>query len=304
MSNQTAPHILIAGAGPVGLTAALILARAGIRVSVFERDASLPQDLRASTWHPPTLDMLDTIDPSLSAHIIEQGLIARYTNHRDRREGLIASFDMELLRGDTNHPYRVQYEQWRYTRLLVDKLAAYPHVRIVFDAKATGAEQTSDGVTLHYEISTGAERATGNYLIAADGAWSKVRQAVDIEFEGFTFPERFYVASTAFDFASHIEGLSLVNYVSDPDEWCVLLKVPGLWRVLFPTHADEPDEQIVSDTATENRLQGVLARPERYETTHRTLYNVHQRVAKAYRAGRVFLAGDSAHLNNPLGGMG
>ena len=101
MATQAAPHILIAGAGPVGLTAALVLARAGIRVSVFERDASLPQDLRASTWHPPTLDMLDTIDLSLSAHIIEQGLIARYTNHRDRREGLIASFDMEVLRGDT-----------------------------------------------------------------------------------------------------------------------------------------------------------------------------------------------------------
>jgi 3-(3-hydroxy-phenyl)propionate hydroxylase len=296
--------VLIAGAGPVGLTAALVLARAGVPVKVYERETDLPQDLRASTWHPPTLDMLDEIDPSLSARIIEMGLIARYTNHRDRRDGLIASFDMELLRGDTHHPYRVQCEQWRYTRLLAEKLTAYPHASLVFGARAAGAEQSGDTVTLITETAEGTVRTSGSYLIAADGAWSKVRQATGIEFEGLTFPERFYVATTEFDFAQHIENLSLVNYVSDPEEWCVLLRVPGVWRVLFPTSKDEPDEAVMSDASTNARLQGVFARDVPYVTTHRTLYNVHQRVAKTYRAGRVFLAGDSAHINNPLGGMG
>jgi 3-(3-hydroxy-phenyl)propionate hydroxylase len=304
MVDSTMQPVLIAGAGPVGLTAALVLARAGVPVNVYERETDLPQDLRASTWHPPTLDMLDAIDPSLSARIIEMGLIARYTNHHDRRDGLIASFDMELLRGDTAHPYRVQCEQWRYTRLVAEKLKAYPHSRLVFGARAVGAEQSGDTVTLVTETVDGVVRTNGSYLIAADGAWSKVRQAAGIEFEGLTFPERFYVASTEFDFAQHIENLSLVNYVSDPQEWCVLLRAPGVWRVLFPTRDDESDEAVMSDVSTNARLQGVFARDVPYVTLHRTLYSVHQRVAKTYRAGRVFLAGDSAHINNPLGGMG
>jgi len=95
-----------------------------------------------------------------------------------------------------------------------------------------------------------------------------------------------------------------VNYIADVNEWCVLLKVPGFWRCLFPTRADENDEETVSDASTQARLQGVHRKAGPYDIVHRTIYRVHQRVAKRYRVGRAFLAGDAAHLNNPLGGMG
>ena len=124
---MTIRRVLIAGAGPVGMTAALVLSRAGIPVTVFERDAGLAEDLRASTWHPPTLDMMGEL--GLVDQILSDGLIARYTQHRDRKSGAIAEFDMELLRGETDHPYRVQYEQFRYTRLLQQRLAAFPDCR-------------------------------------------------------------------------------------------------------------------------------------------------------------------------------
>ena len=106
--------VLIAGAGPVGLTAAYALSRAGFEVAVFERAAGLAEDLRASTWHPPTLDLLAAL--GLTETILSEGLKARYTQYRDRKTGAIAEFDMELLRGETDHPYRVQYEQWRRSR--------------------------------------------------------------------------------------------------------------------------------------------------------------------------------------------
>jgi 3-(3-hydroxy-phenyl)propionate hydroxylase len=161
---MTIRRVLIAGAGPVGMTAALVLSRAGIPVTVFERDAGLAEDLRASTWHPPTLDMMG-----------ELGLIARYTQHRDRKSGAIAEFDMELLRGETDHPYRVQYEQFRYTRLLQQRLAAFPDCRVVFNAKAHSLTQDGDQVLLSVETPNGIEQHRGDYLIGADGSRSEHR---------------------------------------------------------------------------------------------------------------------------------
>jgi 3-(3-hydroxy-phenyl)propionate hydroxylase len=296
--------VLVAGAGPVGLTAALVLAREGVPVEVFERGEDLAEDLRASTWHPPTLDMLDAIDPALSQQIIATGLIARHTQYRDRREGLIAEFDLEMLRGDTAHPYRVQCEQFKYTGFLLDALAKTGCATVHFGHPVSAVRQSADAVEVDLASAEGTVTRRGAWLVGADGVRSVVRQAVGIEFDGFTFPEHFYTVSTPHDFAEDFPGLSLVNYVSDPQEWCVLLKVPGLWRVLFPTPADEPDERVMSDEATEQRLQGVVARSVPYETRHRTIYRVHQRVARQYQAGRVLIAGDAAHVNNPLGGMG
>lgn len=280
--------IIIAGAGPVGLTAACLLERAGAEVVVLEREAELAEDLRASTWHPPTLDMME--DLGFIDEILGKGLIARHFQHRDRRTGAIAEFDLEVLRGETRHPYRVQYEQFRYTRLVRSRLKCEIRLGTAVESVQQDGRQVKVNGT-----------DTCDYLIGADGAGSAVRRAVGIEFEGLTFPERFFVLSTPFDFAQHLERLSLVNYIADVDEWCVLLKVPGLWRCLFPTHGESDDEVLAS---AEAKLQGVLPRPDPYPVVHRSLYRVHQRVASRYRAGRVFLAGDAAHINNPLGGMG
>ena len=296
-------RVLIAGAGPVGLTAAYRLSQAGIPVTVFEREATLCEDLRASTWHPPTMDMMDEL--GLAQSIIDMGLIARYTQHRDRRSGAIAQFDMDLLRGETAHPYRVQCEQFKYTRMVEERLRAHPGCRMVFGAKVSGVSQSAEKVSVSLTLADGStETSKGDYLIGADGASSAVRRVIGIDFEGFTYPERFYVVATAFEFDKVLHRLSDVNYIADPEEWCVLLRVPGSWRCLFPTHPEETDAQIVSDASTDARLQGVWKRDEPYATQHRSLYSVHQRVAVNYRSGRVFLAGDSAHINNPLGGMG
>jgi 3-(3-hydroxy-phenyl)propionate hydroxylase len=142
------------------------------------------------------------------------------------------------------------------------------------------------------------------WLIGADGGRSRVRDALGIKLEGFTWPERFLVASTPFEFAGVIPGLCDVSYFADPEEWFFLLRVVGVWRVMFPARPDEKEQDILSDASIQARLQRVFTKREPYEVKHRTLYSVHQRVAETYRKGRAFLAGDAAHLNNPLGGMG
>jgi len=296
------PHVLIAGAGPVGLVSALTLATAGISVTVFERHTKPQDDLRASTFHPPTLDMLARF--GLTDELVSQGLVARYTQQRDRKEGLIAEFDMSLLEGETQHPFRLQCEQWKLNTLLLDRLALLPHVNIVLGAEMQTVTQDAKSVTANVKIDGNMTAFTGNYLIGADGASSAVRQSLGIEFEGFTYPERFLSVSTDFEYADHLPKLSYVNYVSDPEEWCVLLRVPTLWRVLFPTRLEETDEEVMTDESIQTRLQKLLPKDTPYNTVHRTLYKVHQRVAKEFRRGRVVLAGDAAHINNPIGGMG
>jgi 3-(3-hydroxy-phenyl)propionate hydroxylase len=288
--------VIISGAGPVGLTTALALAREGIAVTVLERAAELATDLRASTWHPPTLDMMGEL--GLVDEILRDGLIARTFQVRDRQTGAIAEFDMGLLKGETNHPYRVQYEQFRFTQLVASRLAAFPHAKLVFNAKVASVSQDPQHIRVTAEDGTVYE---ADWLIGSDGAYSSVRSALGIEFPGLTFPERFFVISTPFPLEDHLNRLSYVNYVADTDEWCVLLKVPGLWRCLFPT-SEESDEEVLA--SGERRLQSVFSKAEPYETRHKTLYRVHQRVAETYRKGRAFLAGDAAHLNNPIGGMG
>ena len=295
-------HVLISGAGPVGLVSALKLSLAGFKVTVFESADQLNMDLRASTFHPPTLDMMATF--GLTDQLISQGLIARYTQQRDRKEGVVAEFDMELLKGETNFPFRLQCEQWKLTQLIKKQLDKNPDVKILFNAKLESVTQNNTEVEAKVKVLDETQLFKGEYLIGADGAWSSVRTSLGIEFEGFTYPERFLVISTTFPYEKHLPKLSFVNYCSDPIEWCVLLKVPSLWRVLFPTKVDESDEDVLSDSSVQSRLQHLLPQPNDYQADHRTLYKIHQRVAKSFRQNRIFLAGDAAHINNPLGGMG
>ncbi|MBW8905753.1 MAG: FAD-dependent monooxygenase [Betaproteobacteria bacterium] len=286
-------QVLIAGAGPVGLSAANALADAGIEVLVLEAEPRLPQNLRASTFQPPTLDLLARF--GATQQLIDMGRVAPKVQYRDRA-GWVAELDFGVLKDNTAHPFRVQCEQYRLNEVLAARLG-----RVRYGAQVTAVEQGDAGVTVSVN---GAERLRALYLIGADGGRSRVREALGIALEGFTWPERFLVASTPFDFAAVMPGLADVSYFADPQEWFFLLRVRDVWRAMFPARAEESEADILSDAGIERRLQRVYAKATPYEITHRTLYSVHQRVAESYGRGRVFLAGDAAHLNNPLGGMG
>src|SRR5919198_326878 len=290
--------VLIAGAGPVGLSAASVLADAGVPVTVLEAEPKLPESLRASTFQPPTLDMLARL--GASQRLVEMGRVAPRVQYRDRK-GWVAEFDFAMISGETQHPFRVQCEQFKLNQVLAARLQRIPNARLEFGAEVTSVEQDDRGVTV---MVNGSRKLEAGWLIGADGGRSRVRDAVGIKWEGFTWPERFLVASTSFDFATAIPGLSDVSYFADPEEWFFLLRVIDVWRAMFPTRPEENEADILSEAAIERRLQKVHAQRGRYEIAHRTLYSVHQRVAESYRRGRVFVAGDAAHLNNPLGGMG
>lgn len=295
--------VIIVGAGPAGCLSALYLVQQNIPVLLLEGEDDLPLDLRASTFHPPTLDMLDRV--GLTEKLIPLGLLVHDYQYRDRRTNEFAKFSLRTLAGETNHPYRLQCEQFKMTRVVVELLKQYDCAEVQFGARATGFRETNSNVDVLYFQNGKEHRRRGSFIIGADGANSVIRKSAGILFEGQTYPERFLVVSTQHPFEECFEDLSWVNYVSDPDEWCVLLKTVDLWRVLIPTPIGDDPEKLLDDAFIEDRLQRLCPKESPYEIFHRTLYKVHQRVAETYRVGnRTLIVGDAAHINNPLGGMG
>jgi 3-(3-hydroxy-phenyl)propionate hydroxylase len=295
-------RIFIAGAGPVGLTAAASLLRGGVPVTVLEAGPGLSEESRASTFHPPTLDMLDRL--GAAKPLIAQGLVAPAFQYRTRRHGILGQFDFNIIADATGHPYRVQSEQFRLTRILYNQLATKPGFWLEFDSRVRGVTQHRDGVEIAIERNGRTQTRSGRWLIGAGGARSDVRRSLAIDFEGFTWPERFLVVSTPFDFTAVLPDLASVAYVADPERWHFLLQTPGLCRVMFPIAADESDERAIDPAFVQSVMATVVPGISNYLVAHVTLYNVHQRVAKTFRLGRAFLVGDAAHINNPLGGMG
>jgi 3-(3-hydroxy-phenyl)propionate hydroxylase len=304
---QTDLPIVVAGGGPVGCIMALALARQGIPVELFEAEARVNDAPRAATTHAATLEMLSEL--GLVDEVIRCGLIEPKFRIWDRASrAVIVEFDFGLLAQDTRFPYVVQCEQHKLANMTLARLRDFPHASVAFSTRVTALQQFSDHVEVTVEGAAGARKVRGAYLIGADGGRSTVRKALGIAFDGYTHPERFLVLTTPFSFDAEFAQCSR-NYFSDPDEWCALFKVTGddskgLWRLLFPTRIEESEAQALDAQAVEARLQKFFPKAGTYPVVHRNLYNVHQRVAAAFGSGRVFLAGDCAHVNNPLGGLG
>jgi 3-(3-hydroxy-phenyl)propionate hydroxylase len=284
------------------MTAAAALAQAGLPVVVVELHPEPQPDWRASTFHAATLELLETID--ITAQMHAEGLVVPTYQFRDRREGLIAQFDFRLLADETRYPYRLQLNQQHLVRMLFDRLKQEPNVQLRFGTRLTGLRSAAGGPVLQVEGPDGPDELAASYVIGADGPRSTVRDALGVAFEGITYPERFAITSTLVDLQELLPDLGHVNYVADPEEWLFILRTPESWRVVWPV----PEGMSTAEASSPERLQQQLQRVAPYEAGYPVIdhqvYSVHQRVAAAMRVGPVLLAGDAAHINSPLGGVG
>ena len=306
--NKSSQRVIVIGAGPVGLCLSLALAQEGVPVCLIEALGEhnfLEQVPRAGTNHPATLELFARI--GLYDKLEPRGIIAPLFHYWDRHEGkLVAEFDHAHLKDDTSFPYVLQCERIKIVEEALKLVKSHPGIELRLSTEFTGFSQTADGVTAQVTNAAGeTETIEGSYLVSAEGARSIVRKDLDIEFEGFTYPDRTLNIEVAYDFRKH--GYTERNYISDPDEWSNLFHwkgPPDRWRVHFPTAPDADETALTRPDALQARLQRFLPIGKAFDIVGSNLYVVHQRVAKKFRAGRAVLAGDSAHVNSPIGAMG
>ena len=297
--------VVIAGAGPVGLSAALSLSLAGVPVLLLEAETEFPKEQRGAAFHPPTLEMLATL--GVVDDVLAQGIKIPVWQMRDRFAGLIAEFDLGLLKNDTAFPYRLHLPQHYLSSILYEKLRLQKNVEIRFANRVLEVEPRAESVLLTVATADKTEYIDAPWVIGCDGSRSAVRKSMQIEFEGFTWPEKFLV--TNIDYPLEDLGFTGTAYITDADRWAVVLRladpnIKNLWRIAMPADPDIDDAVLLEPDAVQARLVEMLPGRTSYPLVYASTYRVHQRVASTFYKQRVFLAGDAAHINNPLGGFG
>ncbi len=301
--------VIISGGGPVAMVLALALHQRGIPFIALETLDEPFVDQRAASHHPPTVGMLNEL--GILDDILPEGLKSPvYRFHDKVTHDVIAEFDLGELADEVEFPFVLQFEQYKLVRKIIELFGDAPGFDVRFSHTVTGLEQFDDHVEVHVETPGGSETLRASYVVGCDGGRSTVRKSAGIEFVGFTYPEKFIKIGTYFDIQSVDDRIEIRNYFSDPDEWCNLFKVhgepdrPGIWRFVVPMRVGETEEEAKSDASMQARLKRFFDRDEDYEIAYANVYTVSQCVAATFNAGRVLLAGDSAHVNNPIGGMG
>ena len=280
----------------------MFLTRSGIPVSVFEAESELPEDMRASTFHPATLDMLD--DSDVVGELLNRGVICRKWQYLNHENGDCAVFDFDVLRDRTSHPYRLQCEQFHLTRAIFSKLQDNNLFSLEFGTPVTHVSQSEEGVEAQVEGRHGTRIVKGSYIIGADGAGSLVRKVMGMDLKGETYPAASLTVAVRYPFDEHIKGLLPVNYCWMKDSHFSMMQLKKVWRVGFSPRPGQSHEDALKSEQIQARLQEIHPKEGPYEIANKGAYTIHRRIADGFRVGRMILAGDAAHLNSPSGGMG
>lgn len=301
--NITAAHrqtdVVIVGAGPVGMTAAIALADAGVNFVLLDKLAEGVNTSRACVVHARTMEVLDGL--GLAETMAARGeVIDSFVLHDGPRT--LASLSFAGL--PTDYPYALLIPQDVTESVLLDRLERAGG-EVTRSCQVTGVVSGADGVTVSYLDASGASvDVTGAYVIAADGMHSVVREQAGIGFGGDSYPESFVLADVKMSWPSPRNQIGL--YL-DPAGVTVVVPLPdpeGARYRVVATVAEANEKPSLDEVQALLSARGPKGEIVAREVLWSSRFRVHHRLADTYRAGRVFVAGDAAHVHSPAGGQG
>jgi 2-polyprenyl-6-methoxyphenol hydroxylase-like FAD-dependent oxidoreductase len=285
--------VLVVGAGPTGITTAAALIAHGIRAVVVDKLPGGQNTSRAAAVNARTLEVLEDLD--VARRMVKAGLIApRFT----MREGAQVLIPVDFSQLPTKHPYTLMLSQADTERLLLERLHELGG-EVIRPKTLSRIAQDADGATATFDDG---ETLRASYVVGTDGMHSTVRKQAGIGFTGGEFAESFALADVRLTGEAPRDEVILF-YANEG--LTVLAPLPGdIFRIVAPaTDAPKVPSPAFVQSLLDNRAFG----PGRLEVTDLlwgTRFRIHHRVADSYRAGRLLLAGDAAHVHSPAGGQG
>ncbi|BBY93857.1 pentachlorophenol monooxygenase [Mycobacterium gallinarum] len=284
--------VLVIGAGPTGLALAASLVARGVTTTVVDQQAAGTNTSRAAVVNARTLEVLEDLD--VSRRLVKEGVEAPRFTIRDRGRTLIP-IDFSGL--PTEYPYSLMVPQSTTERLLLERLEELGG-SVQRPRSVTAIDQDPDGVTATFEDG---DVIRARYVVGADGIRSIARQQAGIDFEGSVYDESFVLADVKLTGdAPHDQ---VILYWATAGLTVVAPLPDGTYRIVAPV-ADAPEapsaefvQQILDTRVGADRLEVTAV-------IWGSRFRVHHRVADTFRAGRLLLAGDAAHVHSPAGGQG
>lgn len=285
--------VLVVGAGPSGLTLAASLVKKGVATTVVDAQPAGANTSRAAVVNARTLEVLDDLD--VSRRLVKEGVQAPRFTIRDGRR-LLIPVDFSVL--PTEYPYSLMVPQATTERLLLERLTELGGT-VIRPKKLASVRQDADGVTATFDDG---DVIRARYVVGADGIHSTVREQAGIGFEGGAYQESFTLADV------RLRGEAPANEVIlfwAKAGLTVVAPLPGnIFRIVAPVPdaPEEPSAEFIQQILDERGLGA--GRMVVTEVIWGSRFRIHHRVADTYRAGRLLLAGDAAHVHSPAGGQG
>jgi 2-polyprenyl-6-methoxyphenol hydroxylase-like FAD-dependent oxidoreductase len=292
--------VAIVGAGAVGLTLAGRLAQLGVSVTLLEATERRDRiGSRAICMQRETLEIWARL--GVGERVAERGVRWRVGRTYFRGREL---FSLELPGGDEHFPPFVNISQSEVEELLEDRLGDLG-VEVRRGHRFVGLAQDADGILATYATPTGEVTLRSAFLVGTDGAHSAVRRATGIGFEGSTFDDRFLIADIRADLPFSNERHFHFDPPWNPGRQVLIHPQPdGVWRIDWQVQSETDADAELASGALERRIRAVIGERTAYDLVWVTGYRFSQRIADTFRAGRVFLAGDAAHVMSPFGARG
>lgn len=295
--------VVIVGAGPTGLTAALDLANKGIASIILSKEKTISIGSRAICFAKKTLEIINRISREAAEKMLKKGVVWNVGKVFYKEDPV---YEFNLL-PETGHkvPAFINLQQYYFEEYLVDAAQENPLIDLRWRHKLISLAQDEEKVSIQVETPEGLYNLEAAYLLACDGAHSTVRDQLGVPYEGEQFTENFLIADIVMESDFPTERWFWFDPPFNPGYSALLHKQPdGVWRIDLQLGRDIDKDKELEAERIKARLRQMLGEGVKFELEWTSIYQFRCMRMAEFVHGRIIFAGDSAHLVSPFGARG